>query len=292
MPLEYRPRILALAAHSPLLPAQVAKALETSHLLASAMLSEMVSAGLLKISKLKIGSSPLYYLPNNREQLLRYTEHLNEKDQRVLDMLQKKGVVLDTELEPLARVSLRKALGDFTEALEVPSNGSKLLVWKYVHLPEDQAKELLSALTPQPAKPKLSTNIKPKVTPKQRTTTARKPRQPRQPAGQSTLAAVPDPFADKLKAFFQANNISIVREHIKPENKEWHFVVDLPSAVSTFTCYAVFLTGKRVTEGSISAAVLAASRRGLPPLLLFENPPTKKAASFLEKNKIAHKQIQ
>src|SRR3989304_8616021 len=102
--LEYRDEVRVLAEQQPVQPTAVAKHLTTNSVLASAMLSEMTEKGLLKVSFLKFGSSPLYYHPDHPEHLLNYIEHLNEKDRRTFTLLKDKEVLRDQAQDPLTRV--------------------------------------------------------------------------------------------------------------------------------------------------------------------------------------------
>ena len=94
--MDYTDKILAMARNAPLTPTMVAKAVGKDSLIASAMLSAMVEKGLLKISAVKVGSTPLYYDPNQAEQLQNYSSYLNEKDRRAYELLKDRIVALDT----------------------------------------------------------------------------------------------------------------------------------------------------------------------------------------------------
>ena len=77
----------------PTLPTKVAKNINTDILLASAHLSDLSSQGKVKISKLKIGGSPLYYLPGDESQLYNFASgNINPKDLLVLDELKEKKI--------------------------------------------------------------------------------------------------------------------------------------------------------------------------------------------------------
>lgn len=141
---DYRDKILALVKIHPVQPTFVAKVLNTDSMLASAMLGEMASKGALKISYLKIGSSPLYYLPENAHQLQQYTHALNEKDRQAYELLKQKTILRDVELEPLTRVSMR-TLKDFALPLEVNFNTNKEIFWKWYLTPDEQAVQSIRA---------------------------------------------------------------------------------------------------------------------------------------------------
>src|SRR3989304_9743739 len=93
--------------NGPILPAKVAKHLGVSLLMGSAHLAEMTATGKLKSTWLKIGGSPLYYIPGQEEQLEKFSDNLNEKERRAYALLQKKRGLRDKEPETLGRVAVR-----------------------------------------------------------------------------------------------------------------------------------------------------------------------------------------
>ena len=77
----------------PTLPAKVAKAINQPLLIASAALSDLSSQGKVKISNLKVGGSPLYYLPGQEEELMKFAAgNINPKDLQVLERLKENKV--------------------------------------------------------------------------------------------------------------------------------------------------------------------------------------------------------
>lgn len=156
--MEYRDKILSMAKIAPVLPVQVAKALNTNSLFASAMLSELVSKDLLKVSNLTMGSSPLYYLPELGGQLQGYADRLNAKDKKAYDLLKEKKVLREDALDPLTRVSI-KSIKDFSRPLEVTLNDKKEIFWKWYLLPDSEAeviiKQILNIEAPKTVEPKV-----------------------------------------------------------------------------------------------------------------------------------------
>jgi hypothetical protein len=154
MVIDYRDRIAELARTSPLQPTSLGKLLGTNSLFASAMLSEMTGKGVLKVSSLKVGSSPLYYAADHPEHLLNFIVYLNEKERRVAELLKEKGVLRDSSLDPLQRVCVR-SIKDFARQLDVSMGDSKEVFWKWFLLPDDQTnaaiKQLLEPIS-QPEK--------------------------------------------------------------------------------------------------------------------------------------------
>lgn len=140
--MDYRDKILALAKLGPLLPSGVAKALETNSIMAGAMMSEMVSKGMLRTSALRVGGSPLYLIPGNESQLLSFTGSLNEKDRRTVSLLEQQKIIRASEADPLTRVSLSN-IKDFAVPLSVEYAGNHEVFWKWFALSDSEASELI-----------------------------------------------------------------------------------------------------------------------------------------------------
>ena len=137
-------QILEFVKHTgPTLPTKVAKSINQQILFASAHLSDLVSRGQMRISKLKVGGSPLYYLPGQEDQLYRFAAgNINPKDLEVLDRLKKEKLLREQDLELLPRVALR-ALKDFAFPIEVNYQGNKDLFWKWYLLSDEELNILL-----------------------------------------------------------------------------------------------------------------------------------------------------
>src|SRR3989338_8404779 len=82
----------------PIIPSKIASELNMNLLFASAILSELSASGLVKVSNIKVGGSPLYYLEEQKEKLQDYAKRLHEKEKRTFDELKQKKVMRDSEL--------------------------------------------------------------------------------------------------------------------------------------------------------------------------------------------------
>ncbi|MBT4805461.1 hypothetical protein HON71_04780 [Candidatus Woesearchaeota archaeon] len=130
----------------PTLPTKVAKNINTDILLASAHLSDLSSQGKVKISKLKIGGSPLYFLPGQESQLYDFASgNINSKDLLVLDQLKEKNILRESNLELIQRVGLRN-LPDFAVPLNVRVGEEIELFWKWHLLSNDEANQMIGTL--------------------------------------------------------------------------------------------------------------------------------------------------
>jgi len=126
----------------PILPSHVAKAINTNIIMASAYLSELVSSKIIHISNTKVGGSPLYYMPGQEAQLLKFADNLNEKERRALELLKENKILRDTALTPLMRVALRE-IKDFAVPLNVNVGGATETFWKWYLTPNSEIESLI-----------------------------------------------------------------------------------------------------------------------------------------------------
>lgn len=132
-----------LAVNGPSLPSKVAKLIRSEIIIASAHLSDLSAQGKLKISDLKVGGSPLYYLKGQEDQLERFAQsNMNPQDYRILMMLKEKKVLREAEQDLLTKVALR-TLKDFAFPLHVTHQGKTELFWKWYLLPEAETNSII-----------------------------------------------------------------------------------------------------------------------------------------------------
>ncbi len=270
--MEYRDKILGLAQNAPLLPTGVAKALSTNSILAGAMLSEMCSKGLLKTSTLKVGGSPLYYVPGKEAQLLNHISSLNEKDRRTVLLLQEEKIIRENEADPLTRVSLQ-VVKDFAKPLIVQHENGQETFWKWFELDDKQAEAVIrerleppKALQPQ----KLQTE------PKQET----KPKPVQETLAPKTTAPSGD-FWDKLHGFFTQNNITLHEKTTVKKKTDFDLIVEIPSPVGILSYYCKARSKKKITDADISAAYVQGQIKKLPVIFLTDGELTKQAQTVL-----------
>ncbi len=127
----------------PSLPVQIAKGIGVETLFAGAFLSELYAEKKIKISDMKVGSSPLYYLEGQEEQLEKFVEHLNAREKEAFFILKREKVLEDGSLEPVVRVALR-AIKDFAIPVKIKMNEDSKLFWKYSLLSDIEMKDALN----------------------------------------------------------------------------------------------------------------------------------------------------
>jgi len=115
-----------LKINGPSLPVHIAHGAGLSQLFTSAFLSELFSEKKIRMSHLRVGSSPVYLLYGQEEGLEKYSNHLKSKEKEAFMLLKEKQVLKDDEQEPAIRVALR-AIKDF--AIPFEKNGEQY--WGY-----------------------------------------------------------------------------------------------------------------------------------------------------------------
>jgi len=119
-----------------MLPAYIAKEVGLDMLLTSAFLSELISEKKIKASYMRVGSSAIYYLSENFQDLEKYAEHLKSKEKEAFKLLKEKQFLEDEKQEPAIRVALRQ-LRDFAFPFEV----NEKIIWRYFIIPKVEYKK-------------------------------------------------------------------------------------------------------------------------------------------------------
>ena len=140
-----------LKQRGPSLPVHIARETSLSILFASAFLSELLSERKIKISNMRVGSSPIYYILGQENQLENFSLHLNNKEKEAFTILRNKKILKDIEQEPAIRVALR-SIKDFA----IPFKEGEEIFWRYfiTEQPEPKAKEIAKIETPKKQEPK------------------------------------------------------------------------------------------------------------------------------------------
>ena len=111
----------------PTLPVHIAKEINQNILFTSVFLSELLSEKKIKTTNMKVGSSPIYFLSKQENQLEQYAIHLKSKEKDAFELLKEKQILQDKTQEPAIRVALR-AIKDFA----IPFEKNNELYWKYL----------------------------------------------------------------------------------------------------------------------------------------------------------------
>lgn len=304
----------------PIIPNELRKTLgQGDTMLLGAMLSELSSKGLVRISKTKIGGSPFYYDPARPESLERVSEHLGEKDRRTYALLKEKKVLRDDAQEALTRVSLRN-IKDYARMLQVNAPEGTVVYWKYYLVPDAEAEPLIKedlgmtkakpepAAVPEPAKPdeakapptpaeapaapaSSTQSGSPHQTPdmkekgvkeeKKEKVEGKKAAEEQQELPKE-LERIDDPFYERIRTYFDEHEIAVKEQTLVRKRSELDFIILLPTPMGRVEYYCKAKAKKRSNDGDLAAAKLQGNGINLPVIYLTTGEITKKAKEKLQ----------
>src|SRR3989344_4986978 len=122
----------------PSLPMSLAKELRMNSLFISAFLSELASEKKVKVSHLKVGGSPLYFIEGQEEKLEPFHTYLPQKEIEAFQLLKLNKILKDTEQEPAIRVAIR-SIRDFAIGFKKDDE----IYWRYYLVSEGEVENLL-----------------------------------------------------------------------------------------------------------------------------------------------------
>ncbi|MEM4268174.1 MAG: hypothetical protein QXK37_05080 [Candidatus Woesearchaeota archaeon] len=305
----------------PLVPTKLTGDLGQPTIIIGAILSDLASTGKIKVSALKVGGSPLYYTSEQASRLQEFTKYLNEKDQQSVELLRKKGIMRESELTPLQRVSLRN-IKDFAYPLEVVTGETKEIFWKWYLLSDMEAekmvREIIKAKEDEKHKDKEAQqehkekskefvsddserdyNKKEHLREKKSDIKKNEQEDKRQHIKTRNTAEkttedfiigdnsddfnIHDQFHKEVLKYFKQNNISIKEARLVKRNSEFDYIIEVPSSVGTIEYYCKARNKKNCNEGDLATAFVKGQEKKLPVLFLTTGALNKKAQEMLGK---------
>src|SRR3989344_7444115 len=294
--LETKNRILEIIKNrGPSLPVHISSELKISMLFASAFLSELLSEKKIKISRMKVGGSPLYFMQGQEPMLANFSNYLHSKEKDAFAMLKENSVLEDEKQLPAIRVALR-SINDFALPLTIETPlAEKKLFWRFLTTSEDDAKEMIAKMTAKKEKPKqIKTEEMEEKTKaeevekkeaKEKPLITLKEKKPKKPAEKSD-------FAVKSVKFLEDNKIELLEE-IESKKKDIIAKVRIESDLGKIEFFAVFKDKKKITENDFTLALQKGQSMKLPILFVSTGEPDKKAQAYMEswKNMIRFKKM-
>jgi hypothetical protein len=235
---------------------------------ASAILSELLGTKQIKISHMRIGSSPLYLIPGQEQKLEDHTENLKTIEKEALLKLKENKILTDENEPPSIRIALRN-IKDFA----IPFKSQDKIMWKYAFNTE----ELIKKPTPQekksqPQNKKQETKENPKI---ENIFTENKPK--------------PE-FLNEVKSFLQKKGIEFVEE-IQSEKKEVVAKVNIKSNIGNLNFLAIAKNKRTTSKEEINASIQRAQYHKMPCLLIIRKEPSKSLQKIINENHLIKLQI-
>ena len=133
----------AVTMRGPMIPMEIRKFLgKGDSITIGAELSTLLKKGAIRVTSVKMGGSPFYYVRGQEPKLELLNKYLNDKDKRAFEDLRDEKVLKDSSLEPLMRVSLR-SIPDFAKKVELTRDNETVLYWRWYLISEDDALALI-----------------------------------------------------------------------------------------------------------------------------------------------------
>jgi len=267
---EIKEKILsALKRRGPSLPVHIAKETDLSILFASAFLSELVSEKKIKISSMRVGSSPIYFIPEQGFMLPNFSQYLKSKEKDAFIFLKEKKFLKDKEQEPAIRVALR-AIKDFA----IPFKKNDEIFWRYFIIPETDFK-IKEKVKEEEPKEKMIQLTKPSKGREGGETLdifekSAKKKQKKKPTQKKN-----EKFFNKVKEYLSKKSIEII--DIESFSKNDLILRIKDSEEKLLIAY----NKKRINEEDIIKAHKKASELNLSYIILSLGEPTKKLDNFI-----------
>jgi len=268
-----------LGRNGPSLPVHIAKDAGMDMLFTSAFLSELISHQKIKTSNMKVGTSPIYFLPGQEGSLERFSEHIKGKEREAWTLLKRDKFLIDSKQEPAIRVALR-AIKDFAKPFE--KNGE--VIWRYFTTKEEeylsQKKEEEKIVQKEEKKeiPKKEEIHKeePKKEEKEKSEKKKKPKQIKSKTKKSTKES-DEKFFNKVKEYLAKKGI-ILSDIINFNKKELILKVLEKGEEKLLFAY----NKKRISEKDILNAYKKSEERKMNYMIFSLGEPPKKTQNLID----------
>ncbi|MEK6792596.1 MAG: hypothetical protein AABX95_02155, partial [Nanoarchaeota archaeon] len=300
--LETKERIIeVIKKNGPELPVRVANAIGNNNIFTAAFMSELVGEQKLKISNMRVGSSPLYYISGQEEQLQKYSNYLNNKEKEAFNLLKQNNVLEDSQLEPAIRVALRH-IKDFATPIQIIDKGETKIFWKLHTLTNEKAKELIEKVINPPIKKQEKAVIteqkieemskKQEVKEIIQSHIVKEENPIIQIKKAPKLKEINSPFLDNINKLLIEKEYEITKE-ISIKKKEFTGKIKMQTILGIQEFYLVAKDKKKITLEDLVSTLQKANAEKMPALIISPGDIEKKAQEYFKEwnNLIKHQKV-
>lgn len=255
----------------PSLPIHVARGAELNILFSSAILSEMVSSRILRVSSLKVGGSPLYYLPGQEEMLDNFFAYLPSKEKDAFLLLKKHNLLEDEKLQPALRVAIR-SIRDFAVPFSMQTEFGDKIFWRFHSFQKEEALKTAEAILSKEKKPRKE---------ERKEKTAELAREIPASEKSKEIKKVGTDFIKKVYSFLTKENIKVISEE-EARGRSLMLKALVSSAIGGIEMLVIAKDKKLVSENDVRVLLSHNQARRLPILFLCNGKPSKKALHEIE----------
>jgi len=278
--------------NGPVQPSQISTTINTNILFASAILSELTANKHVKITYIKRGGSPFYYVEGQEEKLMNLAEYLPSKVKEAYDLISEKLVIRDSTALPWQRVALRE-LKDFVVPLTVNYQGKQETFWKWYLTNNEDAKEIIKDLLnsvkekePENIKEEQAIeSVKEEIKAPQKVIEEQKQLIEREEIKRTIVKDVDekDYLEESLKQLAKME-MYVISQIIVRKGREFNFIVDVPSNMGQLRYFVKFKNKKLISDSDLTSALDEANKKNLPVLFLSNGTLNKKAQKYLDEH--------
>ncbi len=292
--LQTKERILdVIKQRGPELPVRVAGTIGQNNIFTAAFMSELVGEQKLKLSNMRVGGSPLYYIQGQEEQLQKYIEYLNHKEKEAFKLLKQSEILEDSNQEPAIRVALR-SIKDFAIPIKIIDNNQEKIFWRIHTLSNEKAKEIIeNIITPVKKEIKKEERIEVKE-PVQEIKKEEVSEIKVEPikVKEAKIKEVSSEFLDKIRKTLSEKDYAITKE-ILAKKKEFVSKIKINTNFGHQEIYLVAKDKKKITLDDIVNTLQKAQAEKMPALILSPGEIDKKAMEYYKEwsNLIKHQKL-
>ena len=290
--------ISTIKIRGPSLPVNVANQAGISTIFAGAFLSELANEKMINISNMKVGGSPLYFIPGQEPLLDNFYSYLPGKEKEAFLRLKENKILEDRKQEPPIRVALR-SIKDFAHYFLKDNE----LFWRFHTVTEEEVRSILEPkkeaekiepiVTTVIEKPiiKPAEQIKEKLeTPAPKIKKVKKTEvpvaeKPQEKPVEKKIEPRPkekSPFSIKIAELLKKENIEILEEKDSKRN-EFSGVVKIDSVLGKIKFFCIAKNKKTISEDDLRITIQKSQALRMPALVLYQKEPNKKTLEYAEK---------
>lgn len=275
---EIKQRILsALERSGPSFPSRIARDVSLSPLFIAALLSELLADRKVKTTSMKVGSSPIYFIPGQEPRIQEFANYLNAKEREAFEILKKQEIVEDTLQEPAIRVALRK-ISDFAIPLTVHHDTVEKTFWKFYTLPDQDIQPKIEHALGIRSEVK---EVVKQEQPVHETTKEKTPNEIPQEPKKKQKTTKENEFGRKIKDYLLGKDIELLAE-LAAKPREFVGKVRIDTHFGKQEFYLIAKDKKKIAEEEIIVAVQRAQLEKMPALLMAPGEPDKQAKEYLK----------
>jgi len=252
----------------PSLPSTISREIGVSLLLTSALLSDMRAEKSVRLSRLRIGGSPLYYVQGQEQQLENFVKHLPQKEREAFELLKKKEIIDEEKVEPAYRVAFNN-MKDFAFPVYVKQGETEKTFWRFHAISQEEVSKKISELFKKK-------EIKPKLMKKEKTEV--KEERPEIKPKQKKRSKKED-FRNKVLFWINEKGIDLVEE---ADDEDTIGIVSAKSNLGKLNFLLIAKQKKRINEADLSLAYQKGQQIKTPVLFLTTGKLTKKAQNYMK----------